>query len=138
VYRRLLLCGSPQGRLTTCITSQGPLNGAHMLVMPVGHIQSLVVADEAVRLEMKRFRTAIRQCFSDVLDADTVCGLLYARYRTAKMFFERNYRTQHMQLNCVGVPRGCDVGAIFKREAANREMAFHDVRLPSLRIRTGR
>lgn len=66
---------------------KGPLVDDHVLIIPIGHIASLVSAsDEAVR-EIERYKTALRA--------------MYAKEQQVAVFYERNYRSQHLQIQVV-------------------------------------
>uniref|UniRef100_A0A0N5C777 CWF19-like protein 1 homolog n=1 Tax=Strongyloides papillosus TaxID=174720 RepID=A0A0N5C777_STREA len=69
---------------------KGPLNSKHILIMSINHTQSLVAASQEVRDEVRKF-----------IDAFT---LLCAQDDQAVVVFERNYKTQHLQVNLVPIP----------------------------------
>uniref|UniRef100_A0AAF5DBH1 Cwf19-like C-terminal domain-containing protein n=1 Tax=Strongyloides stercoralis TaxID=6248 RepID=A0AAF5DBH1_STRER len=69
---------------------KGPLNDRHILIMSINHTQSLVVASQEVRDEVRKY-----------IDAFT---LLCAQSDQAVVVFERNYKTQHLQINLVPIP----------------------------------
>ncbi|KAK6753123.1 hypothetical protein RB195_012618 [Necator americanus] len=70
---------------------KGPLVDDHVMVLSVGHVQSLVAASDDVRDEVEKFKNAF------ILAADKVGKSLVC--------FERNYRTQHLQVQMVPVPK---------------------------------
>ncbi|KAL7073260.1 hypothetical protein ACQ4LE_007326 [Meloidogyne hapla] len=78
---------------TNCYAAmpKGPLGERHLLVMSIGHIQSLVVAPPEVRDEVNKFKDAY-SLFSD-RNNEVVC------------VFERNYKTEHMQVQFVPIPK---------------------------------
>jgi len=63
----------------------------HFLVCPMEHFQSSLAYDEEIRLEMEQFKEALRK--------------FYDRRDQVAVFFERNYKTSHMQLQAVPIPR---------------------------------
>lgn len=76
-----------------CYTAmpKGPLNERHLLVMSIGHIQSFVAAPSDVRDEVLKFRDAY-SLFCNQND-ESLC------------VFERNYKTEHMQMQFVPIPK---------------------------------
>ncbi|KAL3083089.1 hypothetical protein niasHS_010891 [Heterodera schachtii] len=70
---------------------KGPLNDRHLLVMSIGHVQSLVAASVEVREEIFKFRDAY-SLFCDRND-EVLC------------IFERNYKTEHLQFQFVPIPK---------------------------------
>lgn len=55
-----------------------------------GHVQALTAAEPNVCREVQRFKGALRKLAKEKLKSEVV-------------FFERNYRTQHAQVNAVPV-----------------------------------
>ncbi|VDN06227.1 unnamed protein product [Thelazia callipaeda] len=70
---------------------KGPLVDDHTMILSIGHIQSIVAASQAVRDDIKKYK-------------DTLT-LIYNRCNKVPVFFERNYKTQHLQLQVVPVPK---------------------------------
>nr|CDJ80949.1 Cwf19 and Cwf19 protein domain containing protein [Haemonchus contortus] len=70
---------------------KGPLVDDHVMVLTIGHIQSLVAASDEVRNEMEKFKSAFTLA-ADKAGKSLVC-------------FERNYRTQHLQVQMVPIPK---------------------------------
>ncbi|CAK5073418.1 unnamed protein product [Meloidogyne enterolobii] len=77
---------------TSCYTAmpKGPLMERHLLVMSIGHIQSLVVAPAEVRDEVNKFKDAY--CLFSDRNNEVVC------------VFERNYKTEVWDLLNEGSP----------------------------------
>ncbi|CAH0724407.1 unnamed protein product, partial [Brenthis ino] len=73
---------------------KGPLTPYHVLILPITHHQSVTQAPDDVAKEIKRFKDAIKK--------------FYASKDKLAVFYERNYRTSHMQIQCVPVPRACN------------------------------
>ncbi|KJH41884.1 g-patch domain protein [Dictyocaulus viviparus] len=70
---------------------KGPLVSDHVMVLSVGHIQSLVAAGDEIKNEVEKYKNSF------ILAADKAGKSLVC--------FERNYRTQHMQVQMVPVPK---------------------------------
>ncbi|CAJ0581583.1 unnamed protein product, partial [Mesorhabditis spiculigera] len=83
---------------STCYAAmpKGPLTDDHVLVLSIGHIQSLVAAPADVREELDKYKNAF------TLAAD--------KANKALVVFERNFKTQHMQLQMIPVPKSCVKG----------------------------
>uniref|UniRef100_A0A8C9SVD3 CWF19-like protein 1 n=1 Tax=Scleropages formosus TaxID=113540 RepID=A0A8C9SVD3_SCLFO len=70
--------------------AKGGLTVDHVLVLPVGHYQSVVDLGTEVVAEMERYKGAVKEFY---------------RSRGCRcVIFERNYRSQHLQLQVVPVP----------------------------------
>ncbi|CAD6186691.1 unnamed protein product [Caenorhabditis auriculariae] len=70
---------------------KGPLTDDHVMILSIEHIQSLVSAPVNVRDEVEKFKNAF------TLAADKMGKAMVA--------FERNYRTQHLQVQLVPIPK---------------------------------
>ncbi|WKY09419.1 hypothetical protein Q1695_002076 [Nippostrongylus brasiliensis] len=70
---------------------KGPLVDDHVMVLSIGHIQSLVAASDEIRGEVEKFKNAFT-LVADKAGKSLVC-------------FERNYRTQHLQVQMVPIPK---------------------------------
>ena len=70
--------------------AKGQLTSQHILLLPIGHFQSLVAAPEPVRAEIARFKSALVDCFK-------LKGM-------GMVFWERNFRSQHAQIQGIPVP----------------------------------
>ncbi|XP_023655894.1 CWF19-like protein 1 isoform X2 [Paramormyrops kingsleyae] len=70
--------------------AKGGLTSDHVLVLPIGHCQSAVELSAEELSELQRYKAAVRDCYRS----------LGRRCVT----FERNYRSQHLQLQLVPVP----------------------------------
>jgi len=62
----------------------------HFLICPIEHVQSSLVATDLIREEIMSYQKRVRS--------------FYKRKRHYPVFFERNYKTSHMQVQCVPVP----------------------------------
>ncbi|KAK0415785.1 hypothetical protein QR680_012117 [Steinernema hermaphroditum] len=72
---------------------KGPLTDDHTMVLTVGHIQSLVAASAEVRDEVEKYRDALT--------------LFYDARGKSLVMFERNFKTGHLQVQMVGIPKDC-------------------------------
>lgn len=69
--------------------AKGALNKDHLLIIPIDHIQSSVHADDKLLEDINKYKLALR----DYFQAKNKCVL----------FFERNYRTKHMQIQVYAI-----------------------------------
>uniref|UniRef100_A0A915B4J0 Cwf19-like protein C-terminal domain-containing protein n=2 Tax=Parascaris univalens TaxID=6257 RepID=A0A915B4J0_PARUN len=72
---------------------KGPLTDGHLMILPIGHIQSLVAAPQEVRDDVQRYKEAFT--------------LMFDKQDKVAVVFERNYKTQHLQIQIVPVPKRC-------------------------------
>lgn len=72
--------------------AKGPLTPDHILIMPINHVQSLAAcqSDTALREEIEKYKAALEKYF--------------AKMNKSVVYFERNFRTQHLQLQCCPIP----------------------------------
>lgn len=71
--------------------AKGGMVDEHFLICPMEHFQSSLAATEDIRREMAQFKDALRK--------------FYDRNDQVPVFFERNYKTSHMQLQVVPIPK---------------------------------
>lgn len=64
--------------------AKGALTPRHVLILPIGHYQSVVELSAEVLQEMERYKEALRS--------------FYKSRGQRCVLFERNYRSQHLQL----------------------------------------
>lgn len=83
---------------------KGGLTPDHVLVLPIAHHPSLLELPKEVEEEIDKFKSALKKC--------------YKKQGKAAVFFERNYKSHHLQLQVVPVKKEC-------AEAA--KTAFNDV-----------
>ncbi|CAH0590315.1 unnamed protein product [Chrysodeixis includens] len=85
--------------------AKGPLTPYHVLILPIAHHQSTTRVPTEVLDEINKFKETLKRFFGSM--------------KMLVVFFERNYRTSHMQIQCVPVPRECDsqILEIFQDEA---------------------
>ncbi|XP_068874985.1 CWF19-like protein 1 [Aphelocoma coerulescens] len=70
--------------------AKGGLSPDHVLILPIGHYQSVVDLSSEVLEEVTKYKAALKEFFRSK-------GKRY-------VLFERNYRSQHLQLQVVPVP----------------------------------
>uniref|UniRef100_A0A1A7WIS1 CWF19-like protein 1 n=1 Tax=Iconisemion striatum TaxID=60296 RepID=A0A1A7WIS1_9TELE len=70
--------------------AKGPLTPRHVLILPIGHYQSVVELSSEVVEEMEKYKSALRS--------------FYKSKGERCVLFERNYKSQHLQLQVVPVP----------------------------------
>ncbi|KAL3320965.1 26S protease regulatory subunit 8 [Cichlidogyrus casuarinus] len=106
VEKHLIVCIGTQVYLAL---PRGPLIDEHVLILTVGHHQSYVMCPEAVRMEIDSFKEALREYFKSK-NMLMVC-------------FERNFKTQHFQLQCVPIPfsLGASVKNVFVHKSQTDE-----------------
>ncbi|KFB43242.1 AGAP007102-PA-like protein [Anopheles sinensis] len=69
--------------------AKGPINEAHILILSITHIQCAALLSEAQWAELTKFKQALAQFYTD---------------REQKVFFyERNFKTGHLQINAIGI-----------------------------------
>uniref|UniRef100_A0A1A8FKW9 CWF19-like protein 1 n=1 Tax=Nothobranchius korthausae TaxID=1143690 RepID=A0A1A8FKW9_9TELE len=70
--------------------AKGALVPRHVLILPIGHYQSVVELSSEVLEEMEKYKSALRS--------------FYKSKGERCVLFERNYKSQHLQLQVVPVP----------------------------------
>ncbi|XP_063698565.1 CWF19-like protein 1 homolog [Culicoides brevitarsis] len=70
---------------------KGPINENHVLLLSVNHIQSSALLSNESWEELLRFKDALRKFYASI--GQVVC------------FFERNYRTSHLLIDCIPLPK---------------------------------
>ncbi|XP_077293669.1 CWF19-like protein 1 homolog [Arctopsyche grandis] len=71
--------------------AKGPLNEYHCLITPVAHHQSITQVPSEVKEEIDKFKKSLHK--------------LYATMEDVPVFFERNFKTSHLQVQSVPVPK---------------------------------
>jgi len=102
------------GSHTYLALAKGPLNPHHVMVLPIAHHQSSLEVPQEVAQEISQFKTALKKCFKKGLGQQTV-------------FFERNYKTQHLQLQAVPVPKDKAVGLTLQDCAEEQELELTEM-----------
>lgn len=75
---------------------KGGLTPHHVLILPIAHYPSLLDCPKEVLEEINRFKSALRKCFKQM--------------NQVVVFFERNYKSFHLQLQVVPLPSECKPG----------------------------
>ncbi|XP_066580749.1 CWF19-like protein 1 [Amia ocellicauda] len=70
--------------------AKGSLTPDHVLILPIGHYQSVLDLSSEVVEELEKYKAAVKR--------------LYKSKGSRCVMFERNYRSQHLQLQVVPVP----------------------------------
>ncbi|XP_074869582.1 CWF19-like protein 1 isoform X2 [Carettochelys insculpta] len=73
--------------------AKGGLSNDHILILPIGHYQSVVELSSEVMEEVDKYKCALKKFFRSKGKRCVV--------------FERNYRSQHLQLQVIPVPLSC-------------------------------
>ncbi|XP_065902892.1 CWF19-like protein 1 [Dysidea avara] len=74
---------------------KGGLTPEHVLIIPISHYASFTEASRGAMIEMEKYKSSLRKYY-------------HSKGQTC-VIFERNYRSQHMQLQVVPVPKmSCD------------------------------
>jgi len=71
--------------------AKGGLTPDHILITPIEHIQSATAAPDDCLAEIEKYKEALKKCFQS-----RHCSMV---------FFERNYKTQHLQVQAVPIPQ---------------------------------
>uniref|UniRef100_UPI003AAC8F3D CWF19-like protein 1 n=1 Tax=Centroberyx gerrardi TaxID=166262 RepID=UPI003AAC8F3D len=97
--------------------AKGALTPHHVLVLPIGHYQSVVELSSEVVQEMERYKSALKK--------------FYKSKGERCVLFERNYRSQHLQLQAVPVPLDrCtteDIKEAFMVQAQEQQMELMEI-----------
>ncbi|KAL6116593.1 cwf19l1 [Pungitius sinensis] len=97
--------------------AKGSLTPRHMLILPIGHYQSVVELGSEVLEEMDRYKAALKS--------------FYQSRGERCVLFERNYRSQHLQLQVVPVPLArCtteDIKEAFMVQAQEQQMELMEI-----------
>uniref|UniRef100_A0AAQ4PAE9 CWF19-like protein 1 n=1 Tax=Gasterosteus aculeatus aculeatus TaxID=481459 RepID=A0AAQ4PAE9_GASAC len=97
--------------------AKGSLTARHMLILPIGHYQSVVELGSEVLEEMERYKAALKS--------------FYQSRGERCVLFERNYRSQHLQLQVVPVPLArCtteDIKEAFMVQAQEQQMELMEI-----------
>ncbi|KAL8168569.1 UNVERIFIED_CONTAM: hypothetical protein K2H54_002836 [Gekko kuhli] len=97
--------------------AKGGLSPDHVLVLPIGHCQSMVELASEVVEEVEQYKASLKKFFKSR-------GKRYVA-------FERNYRSQHLQLQVVPVPQDCctteDIKEAFVVQAEEQRMELLEI-----------
>lgn len=97
--------------------AKGALTPQHLLILPIGHYQSVVDLASDVVEEMKKYKSAVRS--------------FYKSKGQRCVLFERNFRSQHLQLQIVPVPLSCcateDIKEAFMVQGLEQKMELMEL-----------
>ncbi|KAK7896813.1 hypothetical protein WMY93_022138 [Mugilogobius chulae] len=97
--------------------AKGALTSRHLLILPIGHYQSVVDLASDVVEEMEKYKSALKS--------------FYKSKGERCILFERNYRSQHLQLQVVPVPLSCctteDIKEAFMVQAQEQKMELMEI-----------
>lgn len=97
--------------------AKGGLTPDHVLLLPIGHYQSVVELPSEAVDELQKYKSAVRK--------------LYKSRSRRCLLFERNYRSQHLQLQVVPVPmETCsteDIKEAFMVQAQEQQMELMEI-----------
>ncbi|CAB1421776.1 unnamed protein product [Pleuronectes platessa] len=97
--------------------AKGGLTPHHVLILPIGHYQSVVELSSEVVEEMEKYKSALTSFYKSKGERCVV--------------FERNYRSQHLQLQVVPVPLDrCttdDIKDAFTVQAQEQQMELMEI-----------
>ncbi|XP_068220486.1 CWF19-like protein 1 isoform X2 [Palaemon carinicauda] len=71
--------------------AKGGLVSEHLLILPIAHFQSTSDLEDDCREEIEKFKSALKRMFK--------------KKGSSVVFFERNYRSQHLQVQVVPIPK---------------------------------
>ena len=95
--------------------AKGPVNNYHALILPVNHVQSSANLSEEHFQELELFKRALKKFY----ESNNMCTV----------FFERNYKTSHMQVNAVGLDKEIEwnIKETFTEKAEEFSLTFETI-----------
>ncbi|KAK2146142.1 hypothetical protein LSH36_629g01064 [Paralvinella palmiformis] len=95
--------------------AKGGLTDDHVLILPIGHYQSTVSAPSEIIDEIDKYKTALRKFFKS--------------HNKSVIFYERNYKTQHLQIQAVPIPLDLSdqIKDTFEGCALCQNMELHEI-----------
>ncbi|TWW64906.1 CWF19-like protein 1 isoform X1 [Takifugu flavidus] len=97
--------------------AKGGLTPRHVLILPIGHYQSVVDLSSEVVQEMEKYKSALKS--------------FYKSRGERCILFERNYKSQHLQLQVVPVPLDLctteDIKEAFMVQAQEQQMELMEI-----------
>jgi len=94
--------------------AKGGLTPDHVMVLPIACYPSSLEIPEEVADEISRFKSALKKCFKKELNSQAV-------------FFERNYRQKHLQLQVCPIPRDSPFGITLEDCCQEQELELTEV-----------
>lgn len=103
------------GDATYLALAKGGLVDEHLLICPIEHYQSTLSLPGNVIQELNQYKNALKQ--------------FYGRNDNVPVFFERNYKTSHMQLQAVPIPKAAvrELKEIFLEEAEGNGLKLQEL-----------
>lgn len=103
------------GTQTYLALAKGGLVDDHVLILPIGHYQSTVMAPSEVLDEIDQYKSSLKK--------------YHKSQGKAVVFFERNYKTQHLQIQAVPIPQDCvqEVKEAFMEGAESESIELHEI-----------
>ncbi|XP_071511088.1 CWF19-like protein 1 [Diadema antillarum] len=102
---------------TSCYVAlaKGALVSDHCLILPIGHYQSSLDLPEDVQTELDQFKSALRNFYK-------------SKGKTC-VIYERNFRTQHLQLQVIPVDKSKadDIKEVFFRIAKQHKLELAEI-----------
>jgi len=94
---------------------KGGMTGDHVMILPIGHHQNLVSLPDEASAEVDKFKSSLRK--------------MYKKQGKVPVFWERNYRTQHLQIQVVPVHKedGNSVRQIFLDNASSLNIDLNEI-----------
>ena len=96
---------------------KGGLTSHHVLILPITHHSSTLELPDDVNEEIERFKIALKKCFKKAFGHIVV-------------FFERNYKSQHLQLQAVPIPKDVSENIKTAFEECAEEQQLEMVEMP--------
>lgn len=95
--------------------AKGPVNNFHALILPVDHVQSSANLSEEHFQELELFKRALKKFY----ESKNMCAV----------FFERNYKSSHMQVNAVGIDKDVEwqIKETFTEKAEEFSLTFETI-----------
>ncbi|XP_024411511.2 CWF19-like protein 1 isoform X1 [Desmodus rotundus] len=97
--------------------AKGGLSDDHVLILPIGHYQSVVDLSAEVVEEVEKYKATLRRFFK-------------SRGKRC-ILFERNYKSHHLQLQVIPVPLSCcatdDIKDAFITQAQEQQMELLEI-----------
>lgn len=95
--------------------AKGPVNNFHALILPVNHVQSSANLSEEHFQELELFKRALKKFY----ESKDMCAV----------FFERNYKTSHMQVNAIGINKDVEwnIKETFTDKAEEFSLTFETI-----------
>ncbi|XP_070925402.1 CWF19-like protein 1 isoform X6 [Macaca nemestrina] len=109
--------GNPEKKKCYLALAKGGLSDDHVLILPIGHYQSVVELSAEVVEEVEKYKTTLRRFFK-------------SRGKRC-VVFERNYKSHHLQLQVIPVPVSCcatdDIKDAFITQAQEQQIELLEI-----------